>query len=364
MSASTVASTPLARWAHGTRRSAYWLWKVASHPANHGARLAAARRAVTWHWKTRGAAGEDVEAVVTVDGCTRIVARPHQFSAVWTLYDGVHEWEELQFCLRYLRPGDHFVDVGANVGVFSSMVGTRLPGVAITAVEPFPPVRADLVANLALNGLDVTVVEAAVSDSPGLASFEVLDRDVLNRLAPADEPDTDARPESTNGAITVPVTTLDALVGADPPALVKIDVEGSELLVMRGARRLLADEARPPVLLFEHAGHGSHFGITPAEIRSALAEQGYGIHLLDGHLTPWTSDEQPPTPNVIACRDVAAVRARLLAAGGAPVAPPVRVDVVYRSRTPTTTQTAPAVTTVPTQTATTHAPFSAPEVPR
>ena len=108
-----------------------------------------------------------MEAIVTVDGRTRIMARPHQFSAVWTIYDGVHEWEELQFCLRYLRPGDHFVDVGANVGVFSTLVGTRIPGVRITAVEPFPPVRADLQANLALNHLEVTVVESAVSDAAG-----------------------------------------------------------------------------------------------------------------------------------------------------------------------------------------------------
>ena len=147
--------------------------------------MAAERRAIEWHWRTRDG-GDAVEAIVTVDGRTRLVARPQQFSAVWTIYDGVHEWEELQFCLSYLRPGDHFVDVGANVGVFSTLVGTRIPGVRITAVEPFPPVREDLVANLALNELTIDVVDCAVSDAAGSATFEVLDRDVLNRLAPDD----------------------------------------------------------------------------------------------------------------------------------------------------------------------------------
>ncbi len=278
--------------------------------------MAAERRAVEWHWRTRDGSGE---AVVTVDGRTRLVARPHQFSAVWTVYDGVHEWEELQFCLRYLRPGDHFVDVGANVGVFSTLVGTRIPGVRITAVEPFPPVREDLLANLALNDLDVTVVDSALSDAAGEATFEVLDRDVLNRLAPGG---------GTTG-ITVPVTTLDELVGGDPPALIKIDVEGSELRVMQGARRLLTGAAAP-VLLFEHAGYCEHFGITPAEVRAFLTEVGYGIYLLDGELSPWHSDALPPTLNVVACRDVAAVRARLDSPGGAAAVPPVRVDVTYR----------------------------------
>ncbi|HEX4434823.1 MAG TPA: FkbM family methyltransferase [Acidimicrobiales bacterium] len=314
-------SGTVGRLAHGARRSVYWVWAIARHPANKGGRLAAERRAVEWHWRTRHGG----DAVVTVDGRTRLVARPHQFSAVWTVYDGVHEWEELQFCLRYLRPGDHFVDVGANVGVFSTLVGTRIPGVRITAVEPFPPVREDLLANLALNDLDVTVVDSALSDVAGSATFEVLGRDVLNRLAADDHGG-----GGGTTSITVPVTTLDELAGGDPPALIKIDVEGSELRVMEGARRLLLNEAAAPVLLFEHAGHGAHFGISPADVRAFLAEVGYGIYLLDGGLSPWHSDDLPPTLNVVACRDVAAVRDRLHSPGGAPAVPPVRVDVEYR----------------------------------
>jgi FkbM family methyltransferase len=293
------------------------VWEIATHPANKGGRLAAEGRAMTWHWRARSG---DVEAIVTVDGKTKLRARPHQFSAVWTIYDGVHEWEELQFCLGYLRPGDHFVDVGANVGVFSTLVGTRIPGVRITAVEPFPPVRADLEANLALNHLEISVVGSAVSDAEGEATFEVLDRDVLNRLAPSGS-------EGARTGITVPVTTLDLLVGDDPPALIKIDVEGAELSVLRGAKRLLS--AASPVLLFEHAGHSEHFGVSASDMRAFLTARGYTIHLLDGDLTPWHSDLQPPTPNVIATRDISAVRARLADGGGAAATPPVRVDVEY-----------------------------------
>jgi FkbM family methyltransferase len=316
------------RWGHRAWRSFYWVWEIATHPANRGGRWAAERRAATWHWRARSG---DAEAVVTVDGQTKLRVRPQQFSAVWTLYDGVHEWEELQFCLRFLRPGDHFVDVGANVGVFSALVGTRIADVRITAIEPFTPVREDLVSNLALNDLSesVAVVDAAVSDTSGEATFEVLGRDVLNRLAPGGGLPGDG----AGSSITVPVTTLDELVD-DPPALIKIDVEGSELRVMQGARRLLASGDRAPVLLFEQEGHGVHFGITQANVRDFLAEFGYGIYLLDGHLTPWASDALPPTPNVVASRDVTAVRARLQSPGGAPAVPPVRVDVVYGARAP------------------------------
>ena len=127
----------------------------------------------------------------------------------------------------------------------------------------------------------------------------------------------------------MPVTTLDELVAGDPPSLIKIDVEGCELLVMKGGRHVLAGSTSP-VLLFEHNGYCADFGITPAEVRAFLTEAGYTMYLLDGQLTPWHSDVLLPTLNVIAARDIAAVRARIDAPGGAPAVAPVRVDVQYR----------------------------------
>ena len=153
-------------------RSRHWAGTISRHPANRGARLAAVARAATWHWHCRG--GEPVEALVTIDNRTKLVVRPGQFSAVWTIYDGIHEWEELQFCFRFLRPDDHFVDVGANVGVFSVLIGTRVPGVRISAIEPYPPVVANLRQNLSVNDLDVDVYDSAVGAAPGTAVLEVM----------------------------------------------------------------------------------------------------------------------------------------------------------------------------------------------
>jgi FkbM family methyltransferase len=306
-----------------TSRSVHWVREIWRHPANQGARLAAVRRAAEWHWRTRG--DGDIEAEVVVDDRTRLVARPGQFSAVWTIYDGIHEWEELQFCFRYLRPGDHFVDVGANVGVFSSLIGTRLPGVQITAVEPFPPIRQFLELNLALNELDVRVVDSAVGAEAGEATFEILERDVLNRLAP------EGAVIPTSKGIRVAVQTLDEILTDASPALIKIDVEGTELNVLRGTRHLLLTQA--PVVLFEHCGHGNSFGVTPAEVRSFLAEVGYRIYLLDGHLTPWESDALPPVPNVVAAKNIDAVHERLQSPGGAPAVAPVPVRLTYRPAT-------------------------------
>ena len=83
------------------------------------------------------------------------------------------------------------------------------------------------------------------------------------------------------------------------------------------------------MLLFEHAGHGEHFGITPAEVRSFLCGVGLRIHLLDGELRRGTPTILPPTPNVVACRDVDGGAGASDTPGGAPAVPPVRVDVDY-----------------------------------
>ncbi len=62
--------------------------------------------------------------------------------------------------------------MGANVGVFSTLVGTRIPGVRITAVEPFPPVREDLLANLALNDLVTWSDVVTVVGTPRLSDCD------------------------------------------------------------------------------------------------------------------------------------------------------------------------------------------------
>ncbi|MBS0630869.1 MAG: FkbM family methyltransferase [Verrucomicrobia bacterium] len=78
-------------------------------------------------------------------------------------------------------------------------------------------------------------------------------------------------------ASAIPHYSLDALFAAQPPAgplLLKCDVEGAELLVLRGARQLLA-RARPTMLLSVHPGALPDFGQSPADVEAFLRENGY-----------------------------------------------------------------------------------------
>jgi FkbM family methyltransferase len=182
--------------------------------------------------------------------------------------------ERTRLLLRLALPIDaSMVDVGANVGdVLAEMVAAAPQGRHV-AYEPQP----DLAAALAARFPSVDVRAAAVSDRPGEATFHM----VKGSHARSSLSTHGLAPEAIE-PITVPVETLDALPADFSPALIKIDVEGAEGAVLRGARRLLAEHR--PIVIFEHGYAASAaFGTTSGEIHALLAADGYRVFDIDGN---------------------------------------------------------------------------------
>jgi FkbM family methyltransferase len=149
-----------------------------------------------------------------------------------------------------LRQGDVFFDVGANVGLMT-VVGASLVGESgrVFAFEPVSSNLAVIRRNLRLNHLrQVEVVAKAVSDRPGHEQLVLARYCGGAALAVADAP-----PDAT-GSIEVPVTSIDEFVasGAPAPHVVKIDVEGAEIQVLRGMGVTLRQHS--PAVLFEVDG--------------------------------------------------------------------------------------------------------------
>jgi FkbM family methyltransferase len=142
---------------------------------------------------------------------------------------GKYENEVLREIERWLRPGDTFVDVGANVGLFSVLAaGIVGESGTVVAVEPHPRVHRFLTENLALNSLQrVKTHQVAVGAEAGTAFLSDRHADDQNALA-------------ATGTLAVSVVRLDSLLGDVPHIRVlKIDVEGHELEVLRGAGDVL-----------------------------------------------------------------------------------------------------------------------------
>jgi FkbM family methyltransferase len=150
---------------------------------------------------------------------------------------GVWEPNLTAWIVDRLRPGDAFIDVGANVGYYTLLAATRVGAQgSVVALEPSPEVRGLLQANIALNGLtNVRVLPMAASDEPGVV--ELYDSRPQNRgaasiVAPRGE-----------HSFRVIADRLENLVHAEEMArvrIIKIDVEGGELRAIRGLLPLLS----------------------------------------------------------------------------------------------------------------------------
>jgi FkbM family methyltransferase len=146
-----------------------------------------------------------------------------------------------------LKPGDLFIDVGANVG-FYALCASKIVGVSgkVLAFEPAPETRKALLGNILLNGArNTTAVHFALSDHAGETSL-FLDT-AHNSGATSLRPSSNASQE-----ITVELETYDNYASRHnipTPALIKIDVEGAECLVLRGMANLLAQPDRPAVII-------------------------------------------------------------------------------------------------------------------
>ena len=209
-----------------------------------------------------------------------------------------------------LAPGDLFADVGANLGLYT-LWGARRVGARgrVDAFEPVPEVRACLARNVELNGFATArIVAAGVGAESG--------RLVLYQHPGASGLTSRYLGEQAH-AIEVAVTTLDAEYPRDTrgPALVKIDVEGMELEVLRGARELLAS-ARAPIVVFEanalYLGSPAH---GYADLLAFLdAAGGYRVFALrpSGLREEPRDAARPGSLNVLAARPAAAAHAEVL----------------------------------------------------
>jgi len=181
--------------------------------------------------------------------------------------------------LRRLRPGESVVDLGANVGYYSIMAAWHLrpfQGSLVFAFEPNPYAFNYLERNKALNRLDnLVTVQQAVSDRKGRITLYINPNGItFGSLQPY--------LSHLTQACEVPVTTLDEFLlsySDTKIALIKMDIEGAELLALRGAQRTLR-KFRPVIFYEENEAAYQAFGYTVKELREFLRSFGYRFHFM------------------------------------------------------------------------------------
>ena len=163
-------------------------------------------------------------------------------------------WEpfETELTRRLLAVFDLFIDLGANIGWYAALAQhVMAPGAHIHAFEPDPGNLALLRENLSAgHGVRASVVPAAVSDSVGTAQLFQSPTNLGDHRLYASESDREA--------VSVPVTTLDTYFGARslPPRLVKMDTQGSEPRIFRGALKTMSSGDADSAYIIEFWPHG------------------------------------------------------------------------------------------------------------
>lgn len=190
----------------------------------------------------------------------------------------LHEPPVTRALVRRARHASVFADIGAHVAYYSCVAGVANRDLRLFLFEMNRDMIGTIERNLAQNGLaNAVVVNRPVADRQRLVSYPRASREPGLSMC-------DPVTANSGGHVLVHTVTLDAFFAEQGtwPDLIKIDVEGAELDVLRGARQIIAQ--RHPVMFVEvHPPLLGSFGASAAQVYAFLRTHGYTIQRFLGH---------------------------------------------------------------------------------
>lgn len=242
---------------------------ICRHPLARLNKMAALRRVFKWQFASRII---KLPVVYPFVNKSRLIIAKGMSGVTANIYLGLVDFEEMGFTLHFLRPEDYFVDVGANVGTFT-VLSSAVAQARTMSIEPIRSACEALRDNVRLNGVldKVVILNIGLASKPGVLPFS-FSRGVTNRVV---------REEDNEKYIQfIEVKRLDDLVTAEIPNLVKIDVEGFESEVIKGAQSVLKNSGCKAITV-ELKGHGRIYGFDENKASGYLASLGYFPYAYD-----------------------------------------------------------------------------------
>jgi FkbM family methyltransferase len=218
-----------------------------------------------------------------------VIGSPLEPLARWAFYRATGDitarknWEydrqTFEIMRRVLKSDSCFVDIGCHKGDILRQAIKLAPKGTHWGIEPLPHLFKDLKAEFPSSNL----FNVALSDRPGVIEFNhILDMPARSGMS--------RTPMDAGHAVeklSVKTETLDSLISGRVD-MIKIDVEGAELLVFRGAREIIA--RNKPVIVFEHGlGGADSYGHTPEQVFDLLTDCGMKLSTM----ARWLSASEP-----------------------------------------------------------------------
>ncbi|MEW5676306.1 FkbM family methyltransferase [Flavobacterium enshiense] len=216
------------------------------------------------------------------------------------IYKGNFEEQELKCMLSNINEGDTFIDIGANIGLFSLLAAEKVGASGkVISFEPFPNTFKRLTDNIELNKLkNIDARNIGLSDKEDSLTFYYSDTgfDAWNSFAPTND-------KRLRKEISIGVSTLDnelESVDKSKVKFVKIDVEGWEKFVIQGGKQFFSEYS--PIVMVEFTEENTlNAGYFVNEIFGLLENLGYEWYRIDGqHLVKEIKQTHYPYDNLIA----------------------------------------------------------------
>jgi FkbM family methyltransferase len=274
---------------------------IAGHPLNRQRKLASLARFVKWQIGARLVPGRVV--FEWVNG-SRFFVGLGETGLTGNVYCGLHEFADMAYLMHVTSPEDLFVDVGANVGSYT-LLACAARGARGICFEPVPATYRRLLDNIKLNDLGgrVRALNIGLSDAPGELRFTSGENCMNHVLAEGERPE---------NPVMVAVSTLDIALEGEVPAVLKVDVEGFETSVIKGASRTLESPSLHSVIM-ELNGSGSRYGFSEDRILAAMVGYGFSTYMYEPFARRLLSldGKNSESGNTLFIRDLPTVERRL-----------------------------------------------------
>jgi FkbM family methyltransferase len=212
--------------------------------------------AITWQlWKRAGGP----RLIKTLDNGSLFILDPRSGNSVGAIYTRIYSSRHVNFVRDQIIPGGTMVDVGAHTGLYSLLFNHLIRRVVL--FEPAQDTLKLLARNMSINDINFDIRASAVGEKTGWCKFKITgENSATNHI-------------SVDGELT-PVCALDdVLKDINDMTFLKIDTEGGDLMVLKGAEGLLR---RNPGSIIQVEVTGDR-GPT-AEL---LKKYGYGVYIID-----------------------------------------------------------------------------------
>lgn len=245
---------------------------IFTHPLNRGRPFTTLLR-VIW-WKVNQIMFH-LPVIYQITPNRRCICYPDSSYGGLFVYLGMPEYEGNSYILNNLKPNDTFIDVGACIGDYSLFASSIITNGHIYAFEPYKKSIGMFEENIRLNNIkNISIFNGVSSDKNGYEYLSIEKESEVNHIV---------HKKNMDKGIKVPSITLDRYIAENnikQVAILKIDVEGSEMKVLKGAVKSIKD-GKIKKILIELNKNNQLFGSSNQKIIEWLKKRQYGIYLFE-----------------------------------------------------------------------------------